>query len=114
LLDRTHTLPGGDRVRLRLPRLRDGEALGALLERLGVAVADLDARRALRFDPRERLAVCATAWDGHEELLVGFGLVDRASGAVTVLADEAAAPGVRELVARAVGGDVAPRALRVA
>ena len=58
LIDRHHRLDDGRRVRLRLPHVRD--AAGAF---------ELEVRRALRADA----AVCALAWDGAHEVLVGVG-----------------------------------------
>lgn len=98
VLERHHHIPAGDRVRLRLPLVHDALALHALLERLGLSAGELDARRALRWAPRRRVAVCATTWDGRRESLVGFAAVDCGADRVTVLADEAQAPGVRALL----------------
>ena len=94
LLFRVHTLPSGLRVRVRLPHRGDTAGLVALHERLDAPLSQLEARRLLRFDPRARAVVVATAWiDGCEEF-VGYasGTVDE--GLLTVLADEARAPGV--------------------
>ena len=98
VLERHHHTDAGTRIRLRLPLVHDAPALHALLARLGLACEELEARRALRWAPRRRVAVCATAWDGRRESLVGFAAVDCGSDRVTVLADEEQAPGVGALL----------------
>ena len=101
MLDRHHHTPAGDRIRLRLPLVHDAPALCALLARVGVETDELDARRALRWAPRRRVALCATAWDGRRERIVGFAAVNCGEDGVTLLADEEHAPGVRALLADA-------------
>ena len=98
MLERHHHIEAGDRVRLRLPLVHDTPALHDLLERLGLSTDELDARRALRWAPRRRVAVCATVWDGRRECLAGFAAVDCGTDGVTLLADEERAPGVRALL----------------
>jgi hypothetical protein len=88
LIDRHHRLDDGRRVRLRLPHVRDAAALAGL-----AGVAELDARRAMRAE----VAVCALAWDGAHETLVGFGRLDRDAGPEVVGTD----PAVASLVRRA-------------
>lgn len=98
----THaTLPDGTRVRLRLPQSRDRAGTVALLTRLGVSTGahELDARRALRFDPRERTVVCATVWTAAGETVVGLGGITFATGHVDLLlTDEELAPGLRAVL----------------
>jgi hypothetical protein len=101
LLTRTHPLPDGDRVRLRLPQAGDRAGVVALHERLGAPLDDVRMSRILRFDPRACLSVCATMLAGHGEVLVAYGHVDRDGTSSLVVADEALAPGVTELVAAA-------------
>ena len=98
----THNLAGGVRVRLRLPHTSDRRALRELQARLGLPAADeLEVGRALRHHPREHVAVCATAWTGGGEELVGFASADlRGSEPVVVVADEGTAPGVHDLLLR--------------
>jgi hypothetical protein len=98
LLTRTHPLPDGTRVRLRLPQPGDRAGLTALHERLGAPLDDMRMRRILRFDPRACLSVCATVLDGRTEVLVAYGHVDRDVSGSLVVADELLAPGVKELV----------------
>lgn len=87
LLDRHHHLDDGRRVRLRLPHVGDARPLRRVLARLGLGTEELALRRALRAP----VAVCATAFDGSSEALLGFARVEP-SGRETVLAvDDAVA-----------------------
>ena len=90
LLDRFHRLPDGRRVRLRLARPRDREALHDLLGRLGLVADELDVRRALRCERGRALTICATTWDGTRERLIGAGTLSVPDGQVTLLAADAA------------------------
>ena len=103
LLTRTHPLPGGSRVRLRLPQAGDRAGLIALHERLGAPLDDMRMTRILRFDPRACLSVCALTLSGTNEVLVAYGHVDRDGTGSLVVADEVLAPGVTQLVAAALG-----------
>ncbi|MEP6954536.1 MAG: hypothetical protein ABI950_10800 [Solirubrobacteraceae bacterium] len=94
LLFTVHTLPSGRRVRVRLPQRGDLPGLLALHDRAGRAISDLDARRLLRYDPRSRAVVCATAWVDGAETLVGFAAAVPGQEPGPLLADEAHAPGV--------------------
>lgn len=98
LLTRTHPLPDGTRVRLRLPQAGDRAGLVALHDRLGAPLDALRMARILRFDPRACVSVCATVLTGTAELLVAYGHVDRDGTSSLVVSDESAAPGVTELV----------------
>jgi hypothetical protein len=104
LLTRTHPLPDGTRVRLRLPQAGDRAGLVALHERLGAPLDDVRMGRILRFDPRACLSVCATVLRGPSELLVAYGHHDRDGTSSLVVADEATAPGVSDLVRAALLG----------
>jgi hypothetical protein len=98
-LSRSHTLPNGLRVRLRLPHAGDHRALRALHEGRELAATPLELRRALRHDPRDHVAVCATGWVGRQERLVGFAAADvHGAEPVLLLADEDVAPDVSELL----------------
>jgi hypothetical protein len=99
LLDRHHTLPGGDRVRLRLPHIGDREQVHEFLQSLGLTAGDLDVRRGLRWAAASRWSVVATRWDGSAERIVGLASVDTSDGAPTLLADD---PAVVSLLARAI------------
>jgi hypothetical protein len=111
LLDRSHRLPGGHHVRLRLARPRDRDAVHALLAGLELAAEDLDVRRLLRCAPGELLAVCATAWDGSRERVIGLGTLAVRSGRATLLAGD---PEVRALVAAGLREHAGAWARRVA
>jgi hypothetical protein len=97
LLSRSHPLPHGQRVRLRLPHAGDRAGLAALHDRLGAPLDDVRLGRILRFDPRACLSVCATTFHGVSEILVAYGHVDPAGGEL-IVADEALAPGVADLM----------------
>jgi hypothetical protein len=98
----TTTLPGGLRVRIRLPQRADRTGLIDLSVRLGAPLDEVAARRALTFDPRRRMVMCATGWLGGSETLLGVGTVDRGAAVCEiVLADEESAPGVSALLASA-------------
>ena len=98
LLSRSHPLPDGTRVRLRLPQPGDRAGLVALHDRLGAPLDDVRMTRILRFDPRACVSVCATVLIGLTEVLVAYGHVDRDGTSSLVVADEAVAPGVSSLV----------------
>jgi len=98
LLSRTHPLPDGARVRLRLPQARDRQGLAALHHRLGAPLDPLRLARILRFDPAACLSVCATTLTGLDEVLVAYGHVERGGLSSLVVADEVLAPGVGRLV----------------
>jgi hypothetical protein len=106
-----HTLPGGLRVRLRLPHSSDRHRVAAL-----PAPDELEAGRLLRFDPRRRLVLCATAWIGGSEALVGCGAIDLRPGAAPdlLLADETAAPQLGELLADVLRAERTARVRRAA
>jgi hypothetical protein len=99
LLDRHHALPGGDRVRLRLPHLGDRAEVHEFLERLGLTARDLDVQRGLQWSAAARWSVVATRWDGSCERIVGLASVDTSDGAPTLLAEE---PEIVGLLARAI------------
>lgn len=102
LLDSTTHLPDGLRIRVRLPHAGDRPALHDLHLRVGVEVDDLELSRALRFDPRARAVACVTAWVDGSEVVVGYGAIDRGAQRPDLLiSDEAAAPGVRDVLTRA-------------
>ncbi len=76
LLSRLYALPSGPRVRLRLVQRRDEPAIRALLGQAGREPEDLEVTRLLRFDPRRRVVMCATALVGSAEKVVGLGAID--------------------------------------
>ena len=103
-----HSLPGG--VRLRLPHRADADGLRDLCARHR---ADCDPERLLRFDPRERAVICATAGIGAAERIVGVGAVRLCQGCapeVLLADDEAVGDALRgALTARVVSRPPAPR-----
>src|SRR5438874_11172929 len=109
LLTRTHPLPAGGRVRLRLPQAGDRAGFIALHERLGAPLDDVRMTRILRFDPRACVSVCATMLSGLTEVLVAYGHVDRDGSSSLVVAGEALAPGVTDLVRAALAGRTGSR-----
>jgi hypothetical protein len=102
LLGRSHRLPDGGRVRLRLTQPRDLRHIRELLMARGCAAVDLEVARLVRFDPRRRVVVCAWAWADGSEQLVGVGAIEVGLEAPElVCADEGRAPGLAELLRHA-------------
>lgn len=73
---RTHALPGGTPVRLRLARRTDAASVAALLAGCGIEASELDVARLLTFDPAVRAVVCACAPVDGRETVVGIGAID--------------------------------------
>jgi len=111
LLDHIHRLPDDARVRLRLPHASDQAGLVALSDRLDVPVDTPRARRLLHGDPRRQVAVTAAACTSSGERVAGFAAidVDAPPDRATILADEAALPGVRALLVAALAERLASR-----
>lgn len=111
LLASSYLLPRGPRVRLRLPQLRDAPAIGELLRSQGRGPEDLEAARLVRFDPRRRLVICATALIGARETVVGIGAIDLEPGRQTqpdtLVVDRELTDGLDGLLARALIGRAA-------
>ena len=104
-LHRVTTLSSGTSIRVRLAHASDVPRLVELIERLGLEADDLELARALRVDPRDRVAMVAAALVDRSEELVGLALMHRfAEAPDLVLADEALAPGVLEALEAAVRG----------
>jgi hypothetical protein len=76
LFTRSYALSRGPRVRLRLAQVRDAPAIRALLRGRGSDADQLDIARLVRFDPRRRVVICATALIGLVETIVGVGAID--------------------------------------
>lgn len=112
LLVGSHRPEFGPRVRLRLPHRSDAAALRSLLARHGVDPNDLQLTSLLRFDPRERMVICATVAGMQPDEVVGVGVIDfRGDGTPgTLIAD----PGVEELLREALCELVRRRARRAA
>ena len=98
-------------MRLRFARPRDHAALQGLLAELGLACDELDARRLLRCSPGRSVTVCATAWEGTRERLVGVGAMALPGRTETLLAAD---PAIAALVAAAVRHHAGTWARRVA
>ncbi len=75
-LTRTHGLAGGLRVRLRLARPADHDAVRALLLGQGHVASDFQVRRLLGFDPSRHLVLAAVAPVDGTETLVGLGGIE--------------------------------------
>jgi hypothetical protein len=116
LLSRSYALPHGPRVRLRLVRRRDLPALAGLLAQRGVEASELELTRLVRFDPTERTVLCATAFVGGTETVVGVGAIGLTADAVpdTVVVDERLTEGLGELLGAALTQRADAHARRVA
>lgn len=116
LLSRTYALPSGPRVRLRLARRSDLPAIRALLEQRGVPATELSLSRLIRYDPRRRVTICATAPIGGTELVVGVGAIDLTADAEpeTMVVDERLTRGLGELLGAALVHRARVHARRVA
>jgi hypothetical protein len=116
LLARTWRLDDGFRVRLRLARRTDAAAVGALLERCGVEVTELEISRLVRPDPRREVTICAAApVDGQEEV-VGVGSIsyDDPDATRIIACDERMRAGGVQLLDAALRELIRRRARRVA
>jgi hypothetical protein len=116
LLSRTYELPSGPRVRLRLARRYDLPAIRALLEQRGVPASDVALERLIRYDPRRRVVICATAPIDGTELVIGVGAIDLTADAEpdTVVVDERLTEGLGELLGAALVNRARAHARRVA
>jgi hypothetical protein len=75
-LDRTYVLAAGQRVRVRLARSSDARAIRELAARRHLEVDPLEVGRLVRFDPRRRLVISATALIDSRETIVGIAAAD--------------------------------------
>ena len=94
---------------LRLARSRDAGGVADLLWAHGQEPDELELARLVRFDPRRRLAIVATALLEGVETVVGIGAVDLepdSSGPKTtyVLVDESRTDGLDQLLRSALSG----------
>jgi N-acetylglutamate synthase-like GNAT family acetyltransferase len=101
LLSRSYALPYGPRVRLRLARRSDLPAIRVLLDQRGVPASELSLDRLVRYDPRRRAVMCASALVGGAETIVGVGAIDLSHAAEpdTIVVDERLTGGLGELLA---------------
>jgi hypothetical protein len=108
LLSRSYELPRGPRVRLRMARTRDEASIRALLAQHGLEPSDLELGRLVRFDPRNRIVICATALIGSRETVVGLGAIDldddRLRDPDTLVVDERLTDGLGDLLVAALTG----------
>ncbi len=105
LLARSYELPRGPRVRLRLPGPGDAPAIGDLYVRCGLEAGELELARLLRFDPRTRVVIAATALVDSRETTVGIGSIAlKADAPDTVVVDGQLTDGLDELLRRALIG----------
>jgi hypothetical protein len=113
---RTFALEDGPRVRLRLARRGDADAVRELLERRGIAASDLEIGRLLTFDPAGRVVLCAFAPLDRTETLVGIGATDLFAGAEpdTLVVDERLAGGLARLLGEVLVGRARAHGRRVA
>ena len=113
---RTHPLPDGPRVRLRLARPTDRAAVSALLRRQSAEAYDFGVRRLLRFDPTERSVITAFAPIGGLETLVGIAAIDHLPDADvdTLVVDDRWREGVTALLVGALRERARARPRRVA
>jgi len=97
---RTHPLPGGPPVRLRLARRSDAPAVRDLLAGRGIDASDVEVARLLAFDPGARAVICACAPVDGRETVVGIGAIDLKAGAEvdTLVIDEARTDGLGGLL----------------
>ena len=109
LLGRVYTLPSGLRVRLRLLRPTDADAVGELCARCGADAGELELARLVRADPRWDVIACASALIGSSEVMMGIAALDlrRDQQAAALVIDPAASGGLDELLVQAVNGRAA-------
>jgi hypothetical protein len=108
LLARYYALSRGPRVCLRLARPRDSGGIARLYWSHGLEPDELELARLVRFDPRQRISICATALIDSVETIVGVGAIDLNHGPgvrpALVLVDERATEGLEELLTEALLG----------
>jgi hypothetical protein len=80
LMARWYALPGGLRICLRIPRVRDREGIRRLMHAHDPAGSELELARLRHFDPRRQLVICATALLASAETVVGIGAIEVRDG----------------------------------
>ena len=99
MLAHTSTLRGGLRVRLRLARPRYEASVRGLALRAGAGYSELDVARLVRFDPRERMVICALL--DTTDVVLGVGAIRFDSDRPELLVvDEQLGGELRELLRR--------------
>jgi hypothetical protein len=95
-------------VCLRLARPRDAGGIADLFWAHGRQPEDLELARLVRFDPRGRIVIVATALVDRMETVVGVGAIELESGSdqlpTFVLVDEHRTEGLEELLSAALVG----------
>src|SRR5436305_891581 len=81
LLSRSYELPSGPRVRLRLARPSDLPGIRTLLAARGLPATEIGLERLVRYEPRRRVVLCATAPLDGTEVMVGIGAIHLAPDA---------------------------------
>jgi hypothetical protein len=108
LLARSYSLPRGPRVCLRLARPRDAAGIADLYWSHGHEPDELELARLVRFDPRRRIVIAATALLDSVERVVGVGAIDLDDGSTDspsfVLVDEHLTEGLEQLLSDALVG----------
>ncbi len=93
---------------MRFARASDAPAVRELIECLGRDPEELEIARLVRFDPRTRAVICATALIGSSETVVGIGAIDLDGNALgepdTLLVDEQLTSALDELLRQALVG----------
>lgn len=115
-LARTHVLPSGPTVRLRLARRSDMSALRRLVRSRGAEPLDVALLRLLTYDPSERIVIVAcTPMDGTDAL-VGLAGIDLREGAEvdSLITDDRLTQGLGELLVDVLEGRATARTQRVA
>jgi hypothetical protein len=111
LLARSYALPRGPRACLRLARPRDAAGIVDLFWQHGREPDELVIARLVRFDPRRRIVICATALIDAAETVIGVGAIDlegTGSGRPDlVLVDERLTDGLEQLLGDALLGRAA-------
>lgn len=110
MIDRSHTLPDGSRLRVRLPQPRDRAGLAALHGRVGLQLPAFEVARVLRFDPRSEAVAVATAFLGRQEVVVAYAVQPHGAGEPRLLVEDPAfAPHAAAAVTAALQGHAAGR-----
>ena len=115
-LARTHVLPSGPTVRLRLARRSDLPGLRDLVRRRGAEPLDIALRRLLTYDPSKRIVIAACAPMDGRDTFVGLAAIDLREGAQvdSLVGDDRLTEGLGELLLSVLEGRAAAHGQRVA
>lgn len=116
MLSRSYALPAGPRVRLRLVHRSDLPGIRRLLEQRDVAADEIQLHRLVAYNPREHVVICATAFIGGQETLVGVAAcaLSECHEIETIVVDERLTEGLAQLLAAALADRRRAYARRVA